>query len=83
MKLRDNLPEEQRQQLQQLFGNENSTGINLADKWPDAWADAVEQTRSELRSYIETAVSHLECLPNSEYASVLTDLTYFLGDREM
>lgn len=83
MRLRDNLSETEATQLEKMFGDEKSCDANLAAMWPEAWAITAEQTRGELRGYIDSAVSHLDCLPDSDYANVLRDITYFLGDREL
>jgi octaprenyl-diphosphate synthase len=83
MRLRDNLSETEAAKLEKMFGDEQSCDIDLATLWPGEWAVTVEQTRSELRGYIDSAVSHLDCLPSSDYANVLRDITYFLGDREL
>jgi hypothetical protein len=83
MMLRDNLSATEAAELEKMFGDEQSCDVNLAEMWPAAWAIAVEQTRGELRGYIDSAVSYLDCLPNSDYANVLRDITYFLGDREL
>ena len=83
MRLRDNLPETEAAQLGKMFGDEKSCAADLAAMWPEAWAITVEQTRGELRGYIDSAVSHLDCLPSSDYANVLREITYFLGDREL
>ncbi|MBC8370624.1 MAG: polyprenyl synthetase family protein [Planctomycetes bacterium] len=82
MNLRDQLSSQQQSELREMFGNKQSTNVDLAQLWPRQWQQAVEQTRTELRNYIDQAVSHLDCLPNKKYSDVLRDITLFIGDRE-
>jgi octaprenyl-diphosphate synthase len=83
MNLRDLLDDSQRSDLEKMFGTAAGLQLKPSESWPIGWRAAVEKTRAELRGYIESAVANLDSIPDKSYASVMRDLTYFLGDREL